>query len=53
MDCRRTWCWAVDPTTYRYVDMDDKGNGTLRRSRKDSFYWFKKVCESNGADLTV
>lgn len=36
-----------------YVDMDDKGNGTLRRSRKDSFYWFKKVCESNGADLSV
>lgn len=36
-----------------YVDMDDKGNGTLRRSRKDSFYWLKKVCRSNGADLTV
>lgn len=35
------------------VDMDDKGNGTLKRSIKDSFWWFKKVIESNGADLTV
>ena len=35
-----------------YVDMDDKGNGTLARSRKDSFYWMKKACESMGADLT-
>ncbi len=36
-----------------YVDMDDKGNGTLRRTRKDSFWWFKKACETNGADLSV
>ena len=35
-----------------YVDMDDKGNGTLARSRKDSFWWMKKACESMGADLT-
>lgn len=34
-----------------YVDQDDEGNGTLKRSRKDSFYWYKKVIESNGADL--
>ncbi len=34
-----------------YVDQDDIGNGTLARSRKDSFYWYKKVIESNGADL--
>ena len=34
-----------------YVDMDDEGKGTLDRSRKDSFYWYKKVIESNGADL--
>ncbi|MBQ2657663.1 MAG: glycoside hydrolase family 1 protein [Erysipelotrichaceae bacterium] len=31
-----------------YVDMNDKGEGDLRRIRKDSFYWYKKVCESNG-----
>jgi len=23
----------------------------MARSRKDSFYWYKKVIESNGADL--
>lgn len=31
-----------------YVDMDDEGNGSMARSRKDSFYWYKKVIESNG-----
>lgn len=31
-----------------YVDRDDKGNGTLKRSKKKSFYWYKKVIESNG-----
>ena len=35
-----------------YVDRDDEGHGTLARSRKDSFYWYKKVITSNGEDLT-
>ena len=35
-----------------YVDRDDAGNGTLARSRKKSFYWYKKVIASNGADLS-
>ena len=34
-----------------YVDQDDLGEGTLKRSRKDSFYWYKKVIASNGEDL--
>ena len=34
-----------------YVDADDYGNGTYERYRKDSFYWYKKVIASNGADL--
>lgn len=34
-----------------YVDADDEGNGTYERYRKDSFYWYKKVIESNGEDL--
>ena len=34
-----------------YVDMDDEGNGSLTRSRKDSFDWYKKVIESNGEIL--
>ena len=34
-----------------YVDVDDEGHGTYQRSKKDSFYWYKKVIESNGEDL--
>ena len=34
-----------------YVDMDDEGNGSMARSKKDSFYWYKKVIASNGEDL--
>jgi 6-phospho-beta-glucosidase len=34
-----------------YVDRDDLGNGTLARTRKKSFWWYKKVIASNGADL--
>ena len=34
-----------------YVDKDDDGKGTLNRIKKDSFYWYKKVIESNGGDL--
>ena len=34
-----------------YVDRDDKGNGTLKRSKKKSFYWYKKVLERNGVCL--
>ena len=34
-----------------YVDMDDEGKGTMARSRKDSFFWYKKVIASNGEDL--
>lgn len=34
-----------------YVDLDDEGNGTYKRYKKDSFYWYKKVIESNGEDL--
>ncbi len=34
-----------------YVDRDNYGNGTLKRSKKKSFYWYKKVIASNGQDL--
>ena len=34
-----------------YVDLDDKGHGTMNRYRKKSFYWYKKVIETNGEDL--
>ena len=35
-----------------YVDKNNRGEGTLARSRKDSFYWYKKVIASNGEDLS-
>ena len=34
-----------------YVDKDNDGAGTLARSKKDSYYWYKKVIETNGEDL--
>ena len=36
---------------FLYVDKDNDGNGTLARSRKDSFFWYKKCIASNGSDL--
>jgi len=35
-----------------YVDMDDEGKGTKKRSKKKSFDWYKKVIASNGSDLS-
>ena len=34
-----------------YVDRDDAGRGTLARTRKKSFWWYKKVIASNGREL--
>jgi len=34
-----------------YVDKHDDGTGTMKRSPKDSFYWYQKVIQSNGQDL--
>lgn len=34
-----------------YVDRDNEGNGTLKRSKKKSFDWYKKVIETNGEEL--
>lgn len=34
-----------------YVDLDDEGTGTLRRTKKKSFDWYKRVIASNGEDL--
>ena len=35
-----------------YVDKHNDHTGTLARSRKKSFYWYKKVIASNGEDLS-
>lgn len=34
-----------------YVDADDEGHGSWKRSRKDSFNWYKQVIATNGEDL--
>lgn len=34
-----------------YVDKQEDGTGTLRRSKKKSFYWYQKVIRSNGEEL--
>ena len=36
---------------YVYVDKDDTGQGLLKRYPKKSFYWYKKVIETNGESL--
>jgi 6-phospho-beta-glucosidase len=34
-----------------YVDKNNAGEGDLSRRRKKSFYWYKRVIETNGEDL--
>lgn len=36
---------------YIYVDKDNEGNGSLTRTKKKSFDWYKKVIETNGRNL--
>jgi len=38
--------------SFSYVDRDNEGNGTLKRSKKKSFDWYKKVIATNGEDIT-
>jgi 6-phospho-beta-glucosidase len=35
-----------------YVDRDNEGNGSMKRYKKDSFEWYKKVIETNGENLS-
>ncbi|WP_050636797.1 glycoside hydrolase family 1 protein [Candidatus Stoquefichus sp. SB1] len=34
-----------------YVDRDDEGNGTQKRIKKDSYYWYQTVIATNGEEL--
>lgn len=34
-----------------YVDKENDGSGTMKRFKKKSFHWYKKVIASNGKDL--
>ena len=36
---------------YIYVDKNNDGSGTLKRSKKKSFNWYKQVIASNGENL--
>lgn len=36
---------------YIYVDLDDRGIGTGKRLKKDSFYWYQDVIQTNGEKL--
>jgi len=36
---------------YIYVDRDNFGNGSLARSRKDSFFWYKDVIATNAQNV--
>ena len=35
-----------------YVDKNNKGEGTLARKPKKSYYWYKRVIETNGENLS-
>ncbi|MFG5618566.1 glycoside hydrolase family 1 protein [Enterococcus faecalis] len=34
-----------------YIDQDEQQQGSLNRYKKDSYYWYKEVIDSNGANL--
>lgn len=34
-----------------YIDQDETMKGTLKRTPKESFYWYKKVIDTNGGNL--
>ena len=34
-----------------YVDKHDDGSGDLSRHKKDSFYWYKHIIETQGEEL--
>ncbi|MGC3835334.1 family 1 glycosylhydrolase [Moritella viscosa] len=36
-----------------YVDRRDDGSGTLERTRKESFFWYRDVIQTRGASLNI
>jgi 6-phospho-beta-glucosidase len=34
-----------------YVDADDLGNGTYKRSKKKSFEWYKNIIKNNNIEI--
>lgn len=62
-DCIGYTVWGcIDPISFTtgemkkrygfiYVDRNNDGTGSYKRYKKDSFYWYKHVIESNGEEL--
>ena len=62
-DCIGYTVWGcIDPISFTtgemkkrygfiYVDRNNDGSGSYKRYKKDSFYWYKKVIETNGEEL--
>ena len=48
---RETYFFYVGTCEFIHVDMDDKGYGTLKRTKKKSYSWMKLIIETNGAAL--
>lgn len=38
--------------SFIYVDVDDRGQGTFKRIKKKSFYWYKEVIATNGESIS-
>lgn len=62
-DCIGYTVWGcIDPISFTtgemkkrygfiYVDRNNDGTGSYKRYKKDSFYWYKHVIETNGEEL--
>ncbi len=46
-----SYCAFAKRYGFIYVDADDLGNGSYKRYRKDSFYWYQHIIETNGESL--
>ena len=51
IDIPSSSCQIAKRYGFVYVDLDDLGKGSLKRIKKDSFYWYKKVITTNGEEL--
>ncbi|CCF16481.1 6-phospho-beta-glucosidase [Brevibacillus laterosporus GI-9] len=44
-------CSSSEIYGFIYVEKDDYGNGTIERKKKESFYWYQRVVQSNGEEM--
>ena len=56
IDCFVRYCKTISGEMAKrygfiYVNKFDDGTGDLSRERKESFFWYKKVIETNGEEL--